>query len=64
MIVTAKFAKTQRCCGPMPCGKHDHKNPPERLCIGSNCMAWRIAPAQDWTNNRPTGWCGRASKPQ
>lgn len=65
MLMTGKLATKMRCCGPMPCGKHDPKDPPSRMCIGANCMAWRIAPHQDWiSSGEATGWCGYAGEPQ
>jgi hypothetical protein len=64
-MITNEVALSFRCCGPAPCGIHDPKRPPERLCIGSKCMAWRFAPQKTWTSNgTATGYCGLASKPQ
>lgn len=40
MIASEKAALSFRCCGPMPCGKHNPKSPPERTCVGNKCMAW------------------------
>ena len=56
---TINQALKMRCCGPMPCGKHDHKNPPERFCVGPICMAWRYE-----SFNENGGYCGLAKKPQ
>ncbi len=58
MILTHEAALSTRCCGPMPCGKHDPKRPPERVCIGSDCMAWTITDPVS-----KIGFCGLAGQP-
>ena len=60
MIMTNEGALSKRCCGPMPCGKLNVKAPPERRCVGKDCMAWT------WKlpyTSEEYGSCGLAGQP-
>jgi hypothetical protein len=71
-MITKGQANLTRCCGPEGCGGNS-AGEPERFCIASACMAWRIA-----THEVPVavgstvyreipdtdrGYCGLAGKP-
>ena len=43
MLLTEDQAKDKRCCGPDDCGVRRPLQSIERYCIGSACMAWRLA---------------------
>ncbi len=67
---TVAQATTKECCGPEGCGRLV-TSPAEytagnktRLCVASECMAWRWSRANVPTPNEELlGWCGIAGKP-
>jgi hypothetical protein len=40
-MMTEDEAKTKRCCGGSSCGKATFHYASDRICVGSECMAWR-----------------------
>jgi hypothetical protein len=39
--MTEDEAKIKRCCGGSGCGKSTAHYASDRMCVGSECMAWR-----------------------
>ncbi len=80
MILTEEEAKTKNCCGDQSCGAWLPQppvpgQPQKRVCIGSQCMAWRWVPTPEWEQKADReyrrsgtrlppkyGYCGLAGK--
>lgn len=77
MMVLEDDAPVMRCCGPADCGRRQVpglSTDPQRMCLGSACMAWRWIstgnidnptrePNKGFARKIVGGYCGLAGEP-